>query len=91
MDTPPPDLPTLQPTPPRIAELDHLGDQIAELPAHLEDGLHVPAGTSQRLACDASRVVMRHDEDGRVVEVGARVRHAAQGLQLRRSETFDGA
>jgi uncharacterized protein DUF222/HNH endonuclease len=40
----------------------------------LEDGPHVPAGTSQRLACDASRVVMRHDADGRVVEVGARTR-----------------
>jgi hypothetical protein len=38
----------------------------------LEDGAHVPAGTSQRLACDASRVVMRHDPEGRVVEVGAR-------------------
>lgn len=26
----------------------------------LEDGVRVPAGTSQRSACDASRVVMRH-------------------------------
>jgi hypothetical protein len=42
----------------------------------LEEGSHVPAGTSQRLACDASRVVMRHDEEGRVVEVGARTRPA---------------
>ncbi len=40
----------------------------------LEDGARVPAGTSQRLACDASRVVMRHDPDGRIVEVGARTR-----------------
>ena len=40
----------------------------------LEDGLRVPAGTSQRLACDASRVVMRHDGDGRLLEVGARTR-----------------
>jgi hypothetical protein len=40
----------------------------------LEDGTHVPAGTSQRLACDASRVVMRHDREGRVVEVDARTR-----------------
>ncbi len=40
----------------------------------LEGGPHVPAGTSQRLACDASRVVMRHDANGRVVEVGARTR-----------------
>jgi len=38
----------------------------------LDEGSHVPAGTSRRLACDASRVVMRHDEDGQVVEVGAR-------------------
>jgi 5-methylcytosine-specific restriction endonuclease McrA len=40
----------------------------------LEDGTHVPAGTSQRLSCDASRTVMRHDEVGRVVEIGARTR-----------------
>src|SRR6266480_4371917 len=40
----------------------------------LEDGLRVPAGTSQRLACDASRVVMRHAPDGRITEVGARTR-----------------
>jgi hypothetical protein len=34
----------------------------------------VSAETSRRLACDASRVVMRHDADGRVLEVGARTR-----------------
>ena len=32
----------------------------------VEDGARVSAETSQRLACDASRVVMRHDEDGRI-------------------------
>jgi hypothetical protein len=47
----------------------------------LEDGPHVPAGTSRRLACDASRVVMRHDEDGRVVEVGARTRTIPPALR----------
>jgi hypothetical protein len=47
----------------------------------LEDGAHVPAGTSQRLTCDASRVVMRHDEDGRVVEVGARTRTIPPALR----------
>jgi uncharacterized protein DUF222/HNH endonuclease len=47
----------------------------------LEDGSHVPAGTSQRLACDASRVVMRHDADGRVVEVGARTRTIPPALR----------
>ena len=30
----------------------------------LEDGARVPAETSQRLACDATRVVMRHDPMG---------------------------
>ena len=47
----------------------------------LEEGSHVPAGTSQRLACDASRVVMRHDEEGRVVEVGARTRTIPPALR----------
>jgi 5-methylcytosine-specific restriction endonuclease McrA len=47
----------------------------------LEEGSHVPAGTSQRLACDASRVVMRHDEDGRVVEVGTRTRTIPPALR----------
>src|SRR5262249_38019687 len=40
----------------------------------LEDGTYVPAGSSRRLACDASRVVMRHDDQRRVVEIGARTR-----------------
>ena len=41
----------------------------------------VPAGTSQRLACDASRVVMRHDADGRITEVGARTRTIPSALR----------
>jgi 5-methylcytosine-specific restriction endonuclease McrA len=40
----------------------------------LDDETRVPAGTSRRLACDASRVVMRHGRDGRVVEVDSRTR-----------------
>ena len=51
-----------------LADADQPGQSI------VEDGARVPAGTSQRLACDASRVVMRHDPDGRIVEVGARTR-----------------
>jgi hypothetical protein len=51
-----------------LADADQPGQSV------LEDGARVPAGTSQRLACDASRVVMRHDPDGRVVEIGARTR-----------------
>jgi hypothetical protein len=47
----------------------------------LEDGARVPAGTSQRLACDASRVVMRHDADGRLLEVGARTRTIPPALR----------
>jgi len=39
------------------------------------------AETSQRLACDASRVVMRHTPDGRVVEVGARTRTIPPALR----------
>src|SRR5437899_8986235 len=38
---------------------------------HADD---VPAETSRRLACDATRVVMQHDVNGRVTEVGARTR-----------------
>jgi len=40
----------------------------------LEGGTHVSSETSRRLACDSTRVVMRHDPDGRIVEVGARTR-----------------
>jgi hypothetical protein len=46
-----------------------------------EDGPHVPAGTCQRLACDASRVVMRHDADGRITEVGVRTRTVPASLR----------
>ena len=45
----------------------------------LEEGSHVSAETSRRLACDAGRVVMRHDEAGRVLEVGARTRTICDG------------
>jgi hypothetical protein len=58
-----------------LADADRAGESA------LEDGPHVPAGTSQRLACDASRVVMRHDEDGRVMEVGARTRTIPPALR----------
>ena len=38
-----------------LLESSDSGDSI------LEDGVRVPAGTSRRIACDASRVVMTHD------------------------------
>ena len=47
----------------------------------LEDGDHVSAETSRRLACDARRVLMRHDPDGRVAEVGARTRTIPPALR----------
>ncbi|MGH7354422.1 MAG: HNH endonuclease, partial [Candidatus Rokuibacteriota bacterium] len=51
---------------PVLADPDQPGQSV------LEDGARVPAGTSQRLACDASRVVMRQDDAGRLLEIGAR-------------------
>ena len=60
---------------PVLAEPDQPGQSV------LEDGARVSAETSQRLACDASRVVMRHDEDGRVVEIGARTRTIPSALR----------
>jgi hypothetical protein len=53
---------------PVLADADAPGQSV------LEDGARVSAETSQRLACDASRVVMQHARDGRVVEVAARTR-----------------
>jgi 5-methylcytosine-specific restriction endonuclease McrA len=47
----------------------------------LEDGVRVSAETSRRLACDASRVVMRHDQDGRLLEIGARTRTIPPALR----------
>jgi 5-methylcytosine-specific restriction endonuclease McrA len=47
----------------------------------LEDGGRVPAETSQRLACDASRVVLRHDAAGRITEIGARTRTIPPALR----------
>jgi 5-methylcytosine-specific restriction endonuclease McrA len=60
---------------PVLADADQPGQSL------LEDGAHVSAETSQRLACDASRVVMRHDREGRVVEVGARTRTIPPALR----------
>ena len=47
----------------------------------LDDGVRVSAETSRRLACDATRVVMRHDPDGQVTEVGARTRTIPAALR----------
>lgn len=42
--------------------------------AALEDGLHVPAETVRRMACDAATVTMRHNLDGTVLDVGRKTR-----------------
>jgi Domain of unknown function (DUF222)/HNH endonuclease len=47
----------------------------------LEDGVHFSAENSRRVACDATRVVMRHDPDGQVTEVGARTRTIPPALR----------
>ena len=51
-----------------LADPDQPGQSV------LEDGDHVSAETSRRLACDATRVVMREDSEGRITEVGVRTR-----------------
>ena len=58
-----------------LADADAPGQSV------LEGGARVPAGTSQRLACDASRVVTRHDAEGRITEVGARTRTIPPALR----------
>jgi 5-methylcytosine-specific restriction endonuclease McrA len=47
----------------------------------LEDAVHVSAETSRRLACDATRVVMRHAGDGDVLDVGRRTRTIPPALR----------
>src|SRR3989304_5593816 len=58
-----------------------LADPEAPGQSVLEDGTPVSAETCRRLACDASRVVMRHDADGGVTEVGARTRTIPPALR----------
>jgi hypothetical protein len=60
---------------PVLADPDQPGQSV------LEDGARVSSETSRRLACEASRVVMRHDEAGRLVEIGARTRTIPAALR----------
>src|SRR5690606_13659467 len=48
---------------------------------HLDDGTPVTAVTARRLACDAGRVVVRHDIDGSVLDVGRRTRTVPPALR----------
>ena len=47
----------------------------------LEDGHHVSAATSRRLACDAAKVRMRHGTDGSLLDVGRRTRTVPPALR----------
>ena len=58
-----------------LADADAPGQSV------IEGGLRVSAETSQRIACDASRVEMRHDADGVIVEVGPRTRTIPTALR----------
>jgi hypothetical protein len=49
--------------------------------SELEDGTRVSAETSRRLACDASRVVVRKDREGRILDVGRRTRTIPPALR----------
>ena len=60
---------------PVLADPDQPGQSV------LAGGTRVSAETSRRLACDASRVVMRHDADGRIVEIGAQTRTIPPALR----------
>jgi 5-methylcytosine-specific restriction endonuclease McrA len=57
-----------------LADADAPGQSIV-------DGARVSAETSQRLACDASRVVMRHDANANITEIGARTRTIPRALR----------
>ncbi len=58
-----------------VANTDDL--TVSDVPAgtsHLEHGPHVPAGTSRRLACDASLVALLEDAEGIPLSVGRQTR-----------------
>jgi len=42
--------------------------------SHLENGPHVPAGTSRRIGCDCSRTIIHEDEKGEPLSIGRRSR-----------------
>ena len=45
------------------------------------DGIRVSAETSRRLACDAGKVMMRHDADGNILDVGRKTRTISPALR----------
>jgi 5-methylcytosine-specific restriction endonuclease McrA len=59
-----------------VVHVDHevLADPSQPGQSVLEDGQAVSAETSRRLSCDASKVVMVHDREGNVLDVGRKTR-----------------
>ena len=55
-------------------DADGLRDDAEAGQSTLEDGIGISAGTSRRIACDASTVVMTHARDGTVLDVGRKTR-----------------
>jgi hypothetical protein len=63
----------------RLQVVVHVDEKVLEDPdapgvSMLEDGTDVSAETSRRLACDAGKVVMKHDAQGNILDVGRRTR-----------------
>ena len=71
------DAETLAESPESSESLDSSGSSPLSLNSRAstpEDALRVPAGTSRRIACDASCVIMSHTADGSVLDVGRKSR-----------------
>ena len=57
-----------------LSQLSPLSESSPLGGAMFENGVRVPAGTSRRIACDASRVIMTHGSDGSLLSVGRKTR-----------------
>jgi hypothetical protein len=62
-------------------DAEALEDRNGQGQSVLEDGIRVSAETSRRLACDAAKVVMTHDADGSVLDVGRKSRTIPPALR----------
>ena len=60
---------------PVLADAEQPGQSV------LEDGANLSAESARRVACDASRVTMHHDAEGRVIEISARSRTVPAALR----------
>jgi hypothetical protein len=69
-----PSWPSLRSLPPPSLSLSRSSPLPSSGGAMLQGDLRVPAGTSRRIACDASLVVMTHGPDGSVLDVGRKTR-----------------